>query len=159
MIAANAVRSLRWWQCLVLGLRYLMALFFVGAAINKWSKGWLWTDKLRAVFVERLAEIDPESFGARFLELAGIPFYQLFAWLVTFGETAVALGLLFGFMSRAAAVGAMICMLGFAFGGYYDASLIALALLFLPLVLLPTGHWLGLDRRWHARFPHSIWFK
>jgi thiosulfate dehydrogenase [quinone] large subunit len=149
----------RWWQWCVLALRYLMALFFVGAAINKWTHGWLWTDKLHRVFIERLGEVDPESFGAWFLEHVGIPYYGVFAALVTLGETAIALGLLFGCVTRGAAIGAMICMSGFAIGGYYDASLIVLALMFLPLVLLPTGRWLGLDRRLHARHPNSIWFK
>ena len=39
------------------------------------------------------------------------------------------------------------------------ALLIVLALLFLPFVLLPTGHWHGLDRRLHARYPASPLFR
>ncbi|MCS6947756.1 MAG: DoxX family membrane protein, partial [Steroidobacteraceae bacterium] len=93
-----------------------------------------------------------------FLENLGIPYYWIFAALVTLGETAVALGLTFGFMTRGAALGAIICMLGFAIGGYYDASLIVLTLMFVPVLLLPTGRWFGLDRYLHARNPQSIWY-
>jgi thiosulfate dehydrogenase [quinone] large subunit len=142
-----------------LALRYLMALFFLGAAWNKWSKGWLWSDQLQRIFVERIGEIDPESFGAWFLENVGLPYWKPLAWYVTVGETLIAFGLLFGLMSRWAAFAAMLMMFSFAIGGYYDASLIALGLMFLPLILLPTGHWLGLDRRLHAHYPHSIWFR
>lgn len=142
-----------------LALRYLMALFFISAAANKWLAAWMWSDKLQRVFVERLAEIDPESFGARFLENWGIPHFRWFAALVTLGETAIAFGLTAGFMTRWAALGAMLMMFCFAMGGYYDASLIALGLFFLPLILLPTGLWVGLDRRLNALFPESILFR
>lgn len=54
--------------------------------------------------------------------------------------------------------GAMAMMLAFAVGGYYDASLILLSLLFLPFVILPTGRWHGLDKLLHARYPQSLFF-
>ena len=142
-----------------LALRFLMALFFVSAAANKWLAAWIWSDKLQRVFSERLGEIDPESFGARFIEAWGIPYFRWFAVVVTLGETAIAFGLLAGCMTRGAALGAMLMMFCFAMGGYYDASLIALGLMFLPLMLLPTGHTFGLDRRLHERFPASILFR
>jgi thiosulfate dehydrogenase [quinone] large subunit len=64
-----------------------------------------------------------------------------------------------GFMTRGAAVGAMLMMLSFAVGGYYDASLIALTLMFLPLVWWPAGHHAGLDGFLHRRYPPSILFR
>jgi thiosulfate dehydrogenase (quinone) large subunit len=140
-------------------LRAFMALFFTSAAINKWVQNYLFSDRLLRIFTERIEEIDPESFGAWFIEHVGIPYYKPLAWLVCWGETFIALGLIFGFMTRGAALGAMLMMFAFAIGGYYDASLIILALMFLPLILLPTGHWFGLDRRMHARHPQSIWFR
>jgi thiosulfate dehydrogenase [quinone] large subunit len=140
-------------------LRLLMAVFFVGAAINKWQQSYITSDRLQRIFLERLEEIDPESFGAWFLEHVGILHYQPFAWLVCWGETFIGLGLLFGFMSRGAAVGAMLMMLSFAMGGYYDASLIVLTLMFLPLVWWPAGHHAGLDAIWHRRHPQSILFR
>lgn len=155
MIGARTGRAGR---IALLGLRYLMALFFAGAAANKWAQHYLFSDRLRHIFTERLAEIDPESFGAWFIERIGLPHYEVLAAMVCLGETAIALGLLFGCVTRGAALGAMAMMFAFAIGGYYDASLIVLGLMFLPLVLWPTGHWFGLDRRLHARWPHSWWF-
>lgn len=143
----------------LLALRYLLALFFIGAAVNKWRQDYLFSDRLQRIFLERLEEIDPQSVGAWFIERIGLPFWQPLAWLVCWGETFVALGLLFGCVTRGAAAGAMLMMGAFAVGGYYDASLIVLALMFLPFVLLPTGHWHGLDRRLHARYPASPLFR
>lgn len=142
----------------LLTLRYLLAVFFAGAAVNKWKQGYITTDYLRGVFLQRIEEIDPESFGAWFIENVGIPYYAPLAWLVCWGETLIALGLLFGCVTRGAAAGAMAMMFAFAVGGYYDASLIVLALMFLPFVVWPTGRWHGLDKRLHARYPQSIFF-
>ncbi len=144
---------------LLLALRYLLTAFFAFAAINKWRQEYLTTDRLRRIFVQRLEEIDPESFGAWFIEHIGIPYYKPLAWMVCWGETFIALGLLFGFMTRSAALGAMLFMIMLTLGGYYDASLIVLTLMFLPFVLLPTGQWHGLDRRMLQRYPGSIWFR
>lgn len=142
----------------LLGLRYLLAIFFAGAAVNKWKQGYITSDYLRGVFLQRLEEIDPESFGAWFIESIGLPYYAPLAWLVCWGETFIALGLLLGCITRGAAAGAMAMMLAFAIGGYYDASLLVLTLMFLPFVIWPTGRWHGLDKRLHSRYPQSILF-
>lgn len=149
----------RFGRSALLVLRYLMALFFAAAATNKWRQQYLFTDRLHVIFTERLTEIDPESFGAWFLEHVGLPHYPVFAAMVCLGETAIALGLLLGCVTRGAALGAMLMMFSFAIGGYYDASLLALGLMFLPLVLWPTGLWFGLDRHFHTRWPRSVLFK
>ena len=155
----NALIRLGAGRIAALGLRYLLALFFLSAAANKWRQQYISSDRLLRIFAERLEEIDPESFGAWFIEHIGLPHYQPLAWMVCWGETFIGLGLLFGFMTRGAAAGAMLMMFSFAIGGYYDASLIALALMFLPFVIWPTGHWHGLDARMHARYPQSWLFR
>ncbi|MEY3338274.1 MAG: hypothetical protein RL245_1266, partial [Pseudomonadota bacterium] len=66
----------------LLALRYLLAVFFLGAAINKWRQEYITTDRLSQIFMQRLEEIDPESFGAWFIENVGLPHYQPLAWLV-----------------------------------------------------------------------------
>jgi thiosulfate dehydrogenase [quinone] large subunit len=149
----------RFGRGFVLALRYLMTLFFALAANNKWRQEYLYTDRLQRIFIDRLQELDPEKFAAWFIENVGIPHYQPFAWMVCWGETFIALGLMFGCMTRGAGLGAMLMFVCFQVGGFGDASLLALALMFLPFVLLPTGHWFGLDRRLHARYPRSIWFR
>ncbi len=143
----------------LLVLRYLLAVFFLAAAANKWQQRYITSDRLSQIFLQRLEEIDPESFGAWFIENIGLPYYQPLAWMVCWGETFIGLGLLFGFMTRSAAAGAMLMMFSFAIGGYYDASLIVLGLMFLPFVLWPTGHWHGLDARMSARFPSNGLFR
>lgn len=142
-----------------LALRYLLAVFFLGAAANKWQQNYLFSDRLFRIFTERLEEIDPESFGAWFIEHIGLPYFQPLAWLVCWGETFIGLGLLLGCMTRSAAAGAMLMMFSFAIGGYYDASLIVLALMFLPFVIWPTGQWHGLDKLLNKRFPQSWLFR
>lgn len=141
----------------LLVFRYLLAVFFLSAAINKWQQNYLFSDKLLRIFTERIAEIDPESIGAIFLEQIGIPYWQPLAWYVCWGETLIAIGLLLGLLTRVSSVAAMLMMLSFAVGGYYDASLIVLTLLFLPFAVIRTGLWFGLDRRFNQRYP-SVWF-
>ncbi|NCW56333.1 MAG: DoxX family protein, partial [Gammaproteobacteria bacterium] len=118
----NARKRLGAGRVAVLALRYLLALFFLSAAANKWKQHYISSDRLSRIFAERLEEIDPESFGAWFIEHIGLPHYQPLAWMVCWGETFIGLGLLFGFMTRGAAAGAMLMMFSFAIGGYYDAS-------------------------------------
>ncbi len=142
-----------------LTLRYIVAAFFTFAAINKWRENYLFSDRLHRILAERLQEIDPESVGAWFIEHIGLPYYQPLAWMVCWGETFIALGLLFGFMTRSAAIGAVLFNLMLTIGGYYDASLIVLTLMYLPAVFLPTGQWQGLDRVMLRRYPGSIWFR
>jgi thiosulfate dehydrogenase [quinone] large subunit len=143
----------------VLVLRYLFAIFFLGAGINKLTGGWIWSDKLREVFTARLAELDPGTFGAAFLQNFGIPFYVPIAWTVTIVEFAVAASLFLGLATRTGGVLAIWLMAMFAIGGYYDASLIPLWTIAALFVLLPTGHWLGLDRRLRREHPQVIWFR
>ncbi len=144
---------------LVLLLRYLMALFFLGSSINKISQGWLWSDYARGVFESRLAELDPATFGAMFLSRFAIPWSPLVAWTVTLTVITVTISLALGLMTRVGGSLAVWLMVMFAIGGYYDASLIPLWLIAALFIFLPTGHWLGLDRRLHARYPGSAWFR
>lgn len=146
----------------LLVLRYLFGLFFLGASINKFVHGYLWSDALRGVFAERLAylgQADPGSIGHAFLQNFGIPYYAPISWIVTWGETAVTVGLMFGIMTRWSAGLAIFLMVMFGIGGYYDASLIALCAIALLFVVFPTGHWLGMDRRLHRERPRSILFR
>ncbi|MBU6379004.1 MAG: DoxX family protein [Gammaproteobacteria bacterium] len=155
----SSKRRLGGGRMALLALRYLLAAFFLSAAVNKWKQEYISSDRLARIFAERLEEIDPETFGAWFIEHIGLPQYVPLAWMVCWGETFIGLGLLFGFMTRGAAAGAMLMMFSFAVGGYYDASLIALGFMFLPFVVLPTGQWHGLDARMHARYPGSWLFR
>jgi thiosulfate dehydrogenase [quinone] large subunit len=140
-------------------LRWLFGLFFLLAGINKLRQGWLWSDRLHQVFTDRLAELDPVSSGAAFLTSFGIPWYVAIAWVVTVVELGAGVGLLLGFATRISAGLAFWLMVMIGIGGYYDASLLPLWLIALLLVVLPTGHWLGMDRRLHAARPGSLLFR
>ena len=143
----------------VLLLRYLMALFFLGSSLNKLSKGWLWSDYARGVFESRLAELDPATFGAQFLSQFAIPWYPLIAWVVTLSVITVTISLALGLATRWGGALAVWLMVMFAIGGYYDASLLPLWGIAALFVIFPTGRWHGLDRRMHARYPASAWFR
>ncbi len=143
----------------ILLLRYLMALFFLGSSVNKISKGWLWSDYARGVFESRLAELDPATFGAKFLSQFAIPWYPLIAWVVTLSVITVTISLALGLATRWGAALAVWLMVMFAIGGYYDASLLPLWAIAALFVVFPTGRWFGLDRRLHARHPASPWFR
>lgn len=145
-------------------LRFLYGIFFMFASYSKWSNGLPFSDRWTVdTFQGRLAELDPEmtsgAVGIWFLENFGLPYSGILSWIIALGWTAVAVGLLLGFMTRAAALlGAFICVM-IGVGGFYDASLIPLFIIPLIVAALPTGHWFGLDRGLNRKHPDSIWFR
>jgi thiosulfate dehydrogenase [quinone] large subunit len=143
----------------VLLLRYAMALFFLGSFLNKITQGWLWSDYGRQVFEARLAEIDPASFGAQFLTKFAIPFYVPVAWVFVATTVIVTVTFTLGLATRFGGVAAFWLMTMIGIGGYYDASLLPLWGIAALMIIFPTGHWFGLDRRFHARYPDSPWFR
>ncbi|MEO8223180.1 MAG: DoxX family protein [Gammaproteobacteria bacterium] len=144
---------------LVLLLRYALALFFLGSCLNKLARGWLWSDYGKQVFEGRLAELDPGSFGAQFLSKFAIPFYMPVAWVFVATTVIVTVTLALGLATRAGGIAAFWLMTMIGIGGYYDASLLPLWLVAALVIVFPTGHWFGLDRRFHARYPASLWFR
>ena len=64
-----------------------------------------------------------------------------------------------GFAVRANAALALFLVLNFAAGGYYNLTLPPFMIFSVLMMLLPSGQWLGLDKRLHERYPDSIWFK
>ncbi len=145
-------------RSLVLFLRYLMAVFYVMAGINKiFRQPWLYSDFLQRAFLSRLEEIDPLSFGAQFIERFALPLWLPIAWIVTWGELVVGLGLLLGWYTRLSAAGGLAFIALFAIGGYYDASLIVLGLCFVPVIAFKTGLWVGRDRRRYAAGQRGFW--
>ena len=143
----------------ILVLRYAMALFFVGSTVNKLANGWLWSDYGKQVFVQRLTELDPGSFGARFLTNFAIPFYLPVSWVFVATTVTVSVTFTLGVATRAGGVAAFWLMTMIGIGGYYDASLLPLWLIAALMIVFPTGHWFGLDRHLHARYPGSPWFR
>ena len=140
-------------------LRTLFGIFWLAAGINKIDRGWLTTDILREIFLDRLTEMPPDSFAVLYLQSFAIPFYQLVAWAVTLGELYSAIGILFGLTTRWAAGVSLFILFNFAIGGYYDASLIPFFILNIIFLCWPSGQWLGFDRGLAKRYPDSKWFR
>jgi len=144
---------------LFLAGRYLFAAFFLYGFWHKLVKGWLWSDLMQGFFIKRLAELSASSFQAIYLERFAIPLAFPIAWIVTVGELIIGLGLVFGFAVRANAAFSLFLVLNFAAGGYYNLSLPPFMFFAIMMMLFPSGHWLGLDKRLHRKYPESIWFR
>ncbi|NHQ60498.1 DoxX family membrane protein [Chlorobium sp. BLA1] len=144
---------------LFLSGRYLFALFFLYGFWHKLVKGWLWSDLMQFYFLKRLAELPAESFQALYLQQFAIPLAFPIAWIVTVGELIIGIGLIFGIAVRANAAFALFLVVNFAAGGYYNLTLPPFMLYALLMIISPSGHWLGLDRILHNKYPAAIWFK
>ncbi|WP_101757705.1 DoxX family protein [Oceanicoccus sp. KOV_DT_Chl] len=140
-------------------LRTLFGIFWLAAGINKINKDWLTSDILKDIFLDRLTEMPPDAFASLFLQHFGIPLYILVAWVITFGEILSAVGLLLGLCTRPSAAISMFILLGFAIGGYYDASLIPFFILNAAFLYWPSGLWLGFDRHLNQRYPNPGYFR
>jgi thiosulfate dehydrogenase [quinone] large subunit len=139
--------------------RFLFGIFWLAAGVNKINKDWLTTDILKRIFEDRLTEMPPDSFQVAYLQSFAIPLYELVAWVVTFGELYVGVGLLLGLTTRWAAAMSFFILLNLSLGGYYDASLIPFFILSVVFMVWPSGHWLGLDSRLSRKYPGSRWFR
>ena len=140
-------------------LRTLFAVFWLAAGINKINKGWLTTDILRDIFLDRLTEMPPDAFAVFYLQEFAIPLYIAVAWVVTIGELYSAAGLLLGVTTRVAAAMSFFILFNLAIGGYYDASLLPFFILNLIFLWWPSGLWLGLDRKLANQYPGVRWFQ
>lgn len=143
----------------VLALRYGFGAFFLYGAYHKITRGWLTSPVMREHFVQRLSEIDPESFSAAYLRHFAIPWYRPVAWVLTLGQVSVALGMLLGFAVRPNAALALFLISNITAGSYYNLSMPPFFIASLLLLATPSGHWVGLDGRLHRRFPESPLFR
>ena len=140
-------------------MRTLFAIFWLVAGVNKINSGWVTSDVLKEVFLQRLTELPPDSFAVFYLSSFAIPLHTLIAWTVTLGELYSAVGLLIGLTTRWSAGVSLFILINFAIGGYYDASLIPFFVLVALFIYYPSGQWLGFDKPLHAKYPKSIWFR
>lgn len=136
-------------------VRELFGIFFLAAGIHKIQTGWVSTDIMKQIFLQRLTELHPSSFAAGFLQDFSIPYYVPLSYIITYGEIAIGVGLILGIAVRLSGWGAVAMMIGFGMGGYYDASLLPLLGMALLCTTKPSGHWLGFDRK---LYPLQPWF-
>jgi thiosulfate dehydrogenase (quinone) large subunit len=152
-------------------LRYLYTLLFIYGFVHKIIHGWMWSDILNQHFSKRLHELlattaSPGSveatvalWQASYLEHFALPLVMPIAWIVTIGELIIGIALLLGVTTRINAVFGLFMLLNFAAGGYYNETIPPLVTISILLILLPTGHWFGLDRSLNRKYPDSLWFK
>lgn len=139
--------------------RYLFGSFFLYGCYHKTIRHWLTSPTLRQHFVQRLSEIDPESFQAAYLRYFAIPWYRPIAWVLTLGQFTVATSMIFGVAVRPSAALALFLLLNISAGSYYNASMPPFIIYAIMLMALPSGQWLGLDRVLHKKYPDTIWFR
>ena len=152
-------------------IRYLYTMLFIYGFLHKIAHGWMWTGIMAEHFTRRLLELQaaaaaptsPETaiyaFQAAYLQHFSIPMAMPIAWIVTLGELIIGACLLVGFATRLNAAFGLFMLLNFAAGGYYNLTIPPLVLMSLMMILLPTGHWLGLDGKLNRKYPDAIWFK
>jgi thiosulfate dehydrogenase [quinone] large subunit len=155
----------------VLVLRYLYTTLFIYGFVHKIIHGWMWSDILTHHFTKRLHELLATAawsgsveasiavWQASYLENFALPLVMPIAWIVTIGELIIGVALLLGVTSRINAVFGLFMLLNFAAGGYYNETIPPLVTISILLIVLPTGHWLGLDRTLNRKYPDSLWFK
>jgi thiosulfate dehydrogenase (quinone) large subunit len=154
-----------------LAIRYLYTLLFLYGFEHKIVRGWMWTGIMEEHFLKRLHELQavasgPGSFGttvasfqASYLLHFAIPLALPIAWIVTIGELIVGIALLLGVTTRLNAAFGLFFLLNFSAGGFYNLTIPPLVLMSLMMIFLPTGHWLGLDRKLNEKYPDSPWFR
>jgi thiosulfate dehydrogenase (quinone) large subunit len=140
-------------------LRWFYGVFYLLAGVYKIWIGWGWGDTMRVVFQKRLAQLDPSSFGAIYLDKFGIPFALPVAWVLIVGEIVVGVCFLLGIAMRLNIWLALFITLNIGIGGYYDASLLPFFVIPVLLLLFPSANTPGYDARLQARFPGHWWLK
>jgi thiosulfate dehydrogenase [quinone] large subunit len=109
--------------------------------------------------MQRLAEIDPDSFSAAYLRHFAIPWYRPVAWVLTLGQLSVAIGMLLGLAVRPNAALALFLISNITAGSYYNITMPPFFVASAILLGTPSGQWFGLDGRLHRRFPESPLFR
>nr|WP_216863622.1 MauE/DoxX family redox-associated membrane protein [Candidatus Chloroploca mongolica] len=140
-------------------LRYSFGAFFLYGAYHKITRGWLSSPVMREHFLQRLSEIDPDSFSAAYLRMFAIPWYRPVAWVLTLGQVVVAIGMLFGLSVRASAALSLFLLTNISAGSFYNVTMPPFFAASLVLMATPSGQWLGLDKQLHERYPDAPWFK
>jgi thiosulfate dehydrogenase (quinone) large subunit len=140
-------------------VRFLFGAYFFFAACNKLVKGWMWSNTLRKHFLQRLSELEPNSFQAVYLRRFAIPLYGPIAWFLVLGQATVGLGMMTGTAVRPNGVLALFMLFNIGAGGYANPSIAPFMMDAVLLTALPSGQWWGLDKKLRERYPQAIWFR
>ena len=144
-------------------VRILLGFHFLGTGFEKLFHNFL-TGRSLTNDMLRGAPHDPFGFHRSFILGVVVPHVRFFSYLVTFGEIAIGISLLFGLLVRvSSSFGAfhnLNILLAIGWGG--PSSVLGInrtfVLLHLVFVLSSAGRALGVDGFLHKRFPTSIIF-
>jgi thiosulfate dehydrogenase (quinone) large subunit len=144
---------------LFLVCRFLYALLFLYGFYHKITKGWVTTDIMTTHFEKMYLSLPAGSFQSLYMQYFAIPLITPIAWIVTVGELIIGVALMLGVTTRINAACGLFMLLNFAAGGFYNWTIPPLVVMSVLLILLPSGHWLGLDRSLNEKYPDSPWFR
>src|ERR1700730_4016534 len=144
-------------------LRILLGFHFLGTGFEKLFHNFL-TGRSLTNDMLRGAPHDPLAFHRSFILGVVVPHVHFFSYLVTFGEIAIGISLLFGFLVRVSS----------SFGAFHNLNILlaigwsgpssvlginrTFVLLHLVFVLSSAGRSLVADGFLHKRFPASMLF-
>ncbi len=146
------------WQIAL--LRIFFGYYFLQDGVGKLTGGFIGSDALEKWLTTKTT--GAFSWYKPFLTGVAIPHYQLLAWLITWGMILAGLALLFGFLTRPAALAGIFMTLHFflAKGGGSPATTSDQAFMagLLVVFLTRAGRSFGCDRWLARRHPHSpLW--
>ncbi len=144
---------------ILLILRTLYGVFFIGSGVLKIYGGWLTTDHLLQFFLRKILEFEPGSLFVFYIEYFAIPLYVPIAWIVSVGQIVLGVGLLFGLAARLNALFALFQFANFAMGGMAFPQALPIYVLAVLFLVFPTSQWWGLDRTLGQKYPNSLFFR
>jgi len=158
-LRGNWQEETKLWQVAL--LRIFFGYYFLFDGLGKLTGGFTNPGVLEKRLAGWAKDVAVEWYKP-FLLGAAIPYHQLFAHMVAWGMVLAGLGLLFGFLTRPAALGGIFMTLHFllAKGGGSPATTSDQAFIagLLVVFLARSGRSFGLDRWLARRYPNSpLW--
>jgi len=114
--------------------RQLYGLYFFLGGCFKLAIGLLWTDTLKGMFIERLADLPQDSIGSSYLTHFAIPRAFLIAYVLTLGELLVGYLFMKNIAVRLGALLSIFITVNIGLGGFF--SWILMGFILFPFLLL-----------------------
>jgi len=121
------------WQALR-ACRQLYGLYFFLGGSFKLMIGLLWSDTLKGMFIERLADLPPDSIGSMYLTHFAIPRAFLIAYVLTLGELLVGYLFMKNIAVKFGALLSIFITVNIGVGGFF--SWILMGFILFPFLLL-----------------------
>lgn len=137
-------------------LRILIGFFFLMSGISKYSSGFLQKPILKGV-LQKWAEGNPNIWYKSFLLDTAVPNYEIFAYLVVYGEILVGFCLLLGLLTRISSAFGIFMNINFLLGnGWSGTANKNVNILFIALQIIfiasAAGRSIGIDGILKKRF-------